>query len=261
MVRISIAPVKSLGLAHPEEVELGPSGVAGDRRFWLVSRAGRLINGKTHATLVRVRPDWDETTGRLALRFPAGAVVEGVVEPGEPVEATLYGLPHPSRLVPGPWQEALSAFAHEPLTLLWSESGAVDRGVRGGAVSLVSRASLERLAVKAAADAPVDGRRFRMLLEIDGVGEHEEDSWIGRRVRVGEAVVTPTGDVGRCVVTTRDPDTGVVDLDTLRVLARYRREGRTEALPMGVHGAVVVPGIVRVGDPVEPADGAHAGGA
>jgi uncharacterized protein YcbX len=103
---------------------------------------------------------------------------------------------------------------------------------------------------EAGVDEPVDGRRFRMLFEIDGVGEHEEDEWIGRRVRVGEAVVAPVGDAGRCVVTTLDPEAGLRDLDTLDVLARYRPEGRTEPLPFGVHGAVVEPGRVQVGDPV-----------
>jgi len=250
VARISTAPVKALGLVHPEAVELGPAGVAGDRRFWLVDADGRLVNNKRYGTLVQVRPDWDEASRRLALAFPDGEVVAGVVEPGEPVEAVLYGAPHPSRAVPGPWQEALSRFAGSPLTLLWSESGAVDRGVRGGAVSLVSRASLERLRVEAGAEEPVDGRRFRMLFELDGVAAHEEDEWIGRRVRLGGAVVAPTGDVGRCAVTTHDPDTGIPDLDTLGVLARYRREGRTEPLPLGVHGAVVAPGTVQVGDPV-----------
>jgi hypothetical protein len=38
----------------------------------------------------------------------------------------------------------------------------------------------------------------------------------------------------------------------LDTLAAYRREGRTEPLPFGVHGAVVQPGRVRVGDPVRP---------
>jgi len=257
-VRISIAPVKALRLVHPEEVELGPGGVAGDRRFWLVDADGRLVNDKTHASLVQIVPEWDEATRRLALAFPDGDVVAGVVEPGEPAEAVLYGEPHPSRAVPGPWQEALSGFAGEPLRLLWSEGGAVDRGPRGGAVSLVSRASLERLRAEAGAEAEVDGRRFRMLLELDGIGAHEEDEWIGRRVQVGEAVVAPLGDVGRCAVTTHDPDTGETDLDTLKVLAGYRREGRTEPLPLGVHGAVVAPGRVRVGDPVAPAVAAPA---
>lgn len=250
VVRISIAPVKALALVHPEEVQLDVGGVAGDRRFWLVDAEGRLVNGKEHAPLQRVRPTWDEATRRLALAFPDGAVVEGVVEPGEPVAATLYGEPHPSRRVPGPWEEALSAYAREPLTLLWSERGAPDRVDRGGVATIVSRGSLERLREEAGVDGPVDGRRFRMLFEIDGVGAHEEDAWIGARVEVGAAVVAPLGDVGRCVVTTRDPDTAVRDLDTLGVLAAYRREGRAEPLPFGVYAAVAVPGRVRVGDPV-----------
>ena len=101
-------------------------------------------------------------------------------------------------------------------------------------------------------DEPVDGRRFRMLLEIDGVGAHEEDKWIGGEVQAGDAVLRFNGDVGRCVVTSHDPDLGVTDLDTLGTLARYRREGRTEPLPFGVYGSVVSPGRVRVGDAVVP---------
>jgi uncharacterized protein YcbX len=89
-----------------------------------------------------------------------------------------------------------------------------------------------------------------MLFEIDGVEEHEEDEWIGQRVAIGDAVVAPVGDVGRCLVTTKNPDTGETDLDTLKTLAEYRREGRTEPLPFGIHAAVVQPGRVRVGDAV-----------
>ena len=252
VVRISIAPVKALGLVHPQEVELRPTGVDGDRRFWLVSADGRLVNGKAYPRLMRVRPEWDETSRRLALRFPDGALAEGIVEPGDPVEAVMYGEPHPSRSVAGPWQAALSEFVGAPLTLLWSESGAADRGSDAGWMSLVSQASLARLGKEAGVHAPVDGRRFRMLFEIDGVGPHEEDGWIGERVRIGDAVVSPVGDVGRCAVTKCDPDTGVSDLDTLGALANYRREGRTEPLPLGVYGDVLVPGRVSVGDPVVP---------
>ena len=145
VVRISIAPVKALHLANPEEVELAPAGVEGDRRFWLVDARGRLFNDKRRPELLRVRAEWDEATRRLGLEFPDGRRVEGIVEPGEPVEATLYGQPHLSRAVPGLWQQALSDYAGEPLTLLWSERGAVDRGVGGGAVTVVSCGSLERL--------------------------------------------------------------------------------------------------------------------
>src|SRR5690242_16843147 len=254
VVRISIAPVKALHVVNPDEVELTRAGVVGDRRFWLVDRDRRLVNGKAHPELMRVHPRWDEASRRLALTFPDGSDVEGEVDPGEPFAAELYRTPHPSRLVPGPWQEALSDFAGEPLTLLWSEGGAQDRGNdRGGWASLVSRGSLDQLGTEAGATGPVDGRRFRMLFEIDGVDPHEEDTWLGNRVEIGDAVIVPLGDVGRCVVTTCDPDTGVSDLDTLKVLAGYRRDGVVEPLPFGVYCDVAVAGRVRVGDAVRPA--------
>jgi uncharacterized protein YcbX len=251
VVRISIAPVKALHVVHPEEVELTRAGVVGDRRFWLLDADGRLANGKRYPQLMQIRPEWDESTHRLAFDLPDGERIDGVVEPGDPVETTLYGTPHPSRRVGGPWEEAISELAGEPLTLLWSDRGAVDRGSdRGGWASIVSRASLERLRVAAGEAEPPDGRQFRMLFEIDGVGAHEEDDWIGRRVRVGEAVVAPLGDVGRCVTTTRNPDTGEFAYATLDALAGYRREGVTEPLPLGVYCDVVEPGRVRVGDAV-----------
>ena len=250
VVRISIAPVKALGLVHPEQVDLGTTGVQGDRRFWLLDAAGRLVNGKSYPQLMQVRPEWDESSRRLALRFPDGESVEGVAQPGDPVEASMYGEAHPSRAVDGPWAAALSEFVGAPLTLLWSESGAADRSTSAGWMSLVSRASLARLGQEAGEHRPVDGRRFRMLFEIDGVGPHQEDLWIGERVRIGGATVSPVGDVGRCAVTKCDPDSGVSDLDTLGALASYRREGRTEPLPLGVCGDVLVPGRVGVGDPV-----------
>jgi hypothetical protein len=251
VVRISIAPVKALHVVNPEEVELGEAGVTGDRRFWLVDAGGRLANGKRHPELMTVHPEWDEDSRTLALTFPDGRRVEGEVEPGEPFAAELYKTPHPSRTVPGPWQEALSEFAGEPLTLLWSEGGAQDRGNdRGGWTTLISRGSLERLRAEAGVAEPVDGRRFRMLFEIDGVEAHAEDGWLGRRVAIGDAVIAPIGDVGRCVVTTCNPDTAVSDLDTLELLAGYRRDGVTEPLPFGVYCDVAVAGRVRVGDPV-----------
>jgi uncharacterized protein YcbX len=252
VVRLSIAPVKSLGLVHPDEIELELHGVIGNRRFWLVDGDGRLFNGKLGGPMVRIQPDWDESTKVLALTFPDGDRVEGTVELGASVDAEMYRHPHPSRRVVGPWEDAISEFVGRRLTLLWAEGHAVDRGYRGGTVSLISRESLERLREEAGADEPVDGRRFRMLFEIDGVPPHEEDEWLGTQVRIGGATILLNGDVGRCVVTSQDPDTGVTTLDTLGTLAAYRREGRNEPLPFGVYGSVVVPGRVRVGDAVQP---------
>jgi uncharacterized protein YcbX len=252
VTRISVAPVKSLGLVHPEEVLLDRGGVTGDRRFWLRDEHGALYAGKRDGTIMQIRPEWDEATRRLALTFPDGRRVEGVIELGEAVDAQLYGVPRPSRRVLGPWQEAISEFAGRPLEFLWANDGAVDRAADGGTVSLVSRGSLDRLRQEIGAVGEVDGRRFRMLFEIDGVDANEEDRWIGAEVRIGDATILVNGDVGRCVITSRDPDTGVVDLPTLVTLASYRPEGATEQLPFGVYGSVTAPGRVHVWDSAAP---------
>jgi hypothetical protein len=257
VVRISVAPVKSLGLVHPDEVELDKLGVVGNRRFWLVDEDRRLFNNKRNGPLVRIRPEWSEQTRELALTFPDGTRVAGVVElDAEPFEVQMYGYDLASRRVVGPWEDAISSFAGRKLTLLWAEECAPDR-LHAGTASLVSRASLARLAAEAGVDA-LDGRRFRMLFEIDGVEAHEEDSWQGAQVRIGAAEIKVNGDVGRCAVTTHDPDTGIPTVDTLEALARYRREGSTEPLPLGVYASVVVPGRVRVGDAVSAAPIANA---
>lgn len=250
---ITIAPVKALGLVHRDEVELEPHGVRDNRRFFLVGEQGQMVNGKTIGELVGVVPEYDEAAGRLALRFPDGAVVEGPVETGELETTMIYRRPVAARIVHGPWSEALSTAAGRTLHLMRTEQpgDGPDRG-RGGGVSLVGTASLGALADAAGVDR-VDGRRFRMLFGVEGFEPHAEDGWLGRRVRVGEAVVKPLGNVGRCAVTTQNPDTGIPDLDTLRVLGEYRCDVETsEPLPFGVWGEVVEPGRVRLGDPVEP---------
>ena len=250
---ISIAPVKALGLVDLESAELTEHGVAENRRFHLIDARGRLVNGKRLGTLVRARPSYDPAVEHLALRLPGGEVVDGPADAlGEGVVTVFYGRPVRGRLVEGPFAEALSQLAGEPLRLVRPESpaAAVDRG-RSGAVSLVSTEALHAIARAAGHDEPLDGRRFRMLFGIDGLPAHAEDEWIGREVRIGDAVISPRGHVGRCTITSQHPDTGDRDVDTLAAIRAYRAGVEsTEPLPFGVHGRVVEPGRVRVGDPV-----------
>jgi uncharacterized protein len=253
--RISISPVKGLALVHPEGVVLERTGVAENRRFHIVDADGRRYNQLRNGGLVRIRQEYDAERERLALTFPDDTTVEGELSLDGTVTTDFYGRPVAGNYVVGPWSEALSSWAGRPLRLVQSAPGAaVDRA--SGHVSLISRASLAALARAAGADT-VDGRRFRMLFELEGCDPHEEDIWIGRRLRIGEAVVRIRGDVGRCAITTQNPETGAPDLDTLRAIDRYRRRTRNAAgkehIPFGIYGDVVEPGRVRVGDPVETA--------
>jgi uncharacterized protein YcbX len=252
--RISIAPVKGLGLLHPDTVMLEDTGVRENRRFHIVDEDGRRFNQLRDGTLVQVRPEYDAATERLALRFPDGTVAEGRVALGEEITTDFYDRPVPGNLVEGPWSDALSAWLGRPLRLIQSDPGlAVDRG--RGHISLISTASLEELGRLGDRHEPVDGRRFRMLFQLDGCDPHEEDGWVKRHLRIGEALVRIRGDVGRCAITTQNPETGEPDFDTLRTISGYRPFTENEAgnrhIPFGIYGEVTEPGRVTIGDAVE----------
>jgi hypothetical protein len=254
--RISISPVKGLALVHTDAIKLEHTGARENRRFHIVDADGRRYNQLRNGGLVRVKQEYDAEREWLALRFPEGSVAEGEVTLGGEVTTDFYGRPVAGNYVEGPWSQALSNWAGRSLRLVHSAPGAaVDRG--RGHVSLVSRASLAELTRAAGENMPVDGRRFRMLFEVDGCAPHEEDGWITRHVKIGEALVRLLGDVGRCAITTQNPETGVADFDTLHAIDRYRARTRNvagkEHIPFGVYGEVVEPGLVRVGDSVETA--------
>lgn len=237
-------------LVSVETIELEAAGVRGDRRFYLVDDDGGLVNAKRVPSLLTVRAAVED--GHLTLRFADGTTVDGEVHSlGERVETNFFGRPVVGRIVEGPWSAALSELAGRSVRVARTEreGDGYDRGTQAG-VSLVSTASLEALRVATGVEQPVDGRRFRMTIGIDGVEPHAEDGWIGSRVRVGGAAILVREHVGRCAVTTRDPDTGIRDLETLDAIAAYRDVPTVEPLPFGVWCEVVEPGSVAVGDPV-----------
>jgi uncharacterized protein YcbX len=245
---LAVTPVKGTRLRDVDSVALDRSGVRENRRFFLIDDRDRMVNGKHVGELTTVVADYSDPDRRLRLAFPDGRVLEDDVRHDGAVSARFYSGVLEGRLVSGEWSEALSAHAGQSLRLVEAgDEGAVDRGA-AGAASLISRASIRRLAEVADED-DVDVRRFRMLIEVDDVDAHEEDGWVGRTVRVGEALIGFDGHVGRCLITSRDPDTGTIDLPTLEILREYRGEMETtEPLPFGIYGRVLEPGTIRVGD-------------
>jgi uncharacterized protein len=227
-------------------------GVRENRRFYLVDERGRMVNGKQIGELSELRAEYRDAERTLTLTLPGGEPISGPVRLGGEIDTRFFSMTLRAPVVLGPWSDAISAHVGRSLRLVEADPArkGVDRGDRG-TVSLVSRGSLDRLAAVAGNGGEIDPRRFRMLVEIDGVDPHGEDAWVGSRVRIGEALVGFNGHVGRCLVTSRDPNTGTIDLPTLDLLREYRGdEPSTEPLPFGIYGEVIEPGTVRLGDPV-----------
>ena len=246
---LSVTPVKGLGLHHPESVELTADGVGGDREFFLVDARGEMASCTDIGALMAHRAELDAASGVLTVHGPDGALRSAPVELGDAIDTDFYGLRTVSGHHVAGWDDVFSDIAGQPLRLVRGDTGAFD--VAG--VTLVGKASTAALAV-ANGLKPVDGRRFRMNIEIAGSSVLDEDTWDGRELSIGDAVVRAGGPVKRCAATTRNPDTGEIDLQTLKLIGALK--GREDHAPwgagffFGVYADVLVPGRVAVGDPV-----------
>lgn len=234
-------------MQHPTEIDVTEVGVVEDRRFYLTDDANRLIDRIVIGPLVQIEARTDPGGTMLWMRFPDGEVIAGQVELGEAVETPIHGRTGVGRVVVGPWAEKLSAFTGRTIRVIRCDRPGGTR--RGNPTSIISDGSLRELAKNAGVD-DVDGRRFRMLIDLEGAQPHEEDTWIGRRIGLGDAILRVTKPDARCAITTQDPNTGIRDLDTLRTLISYRglREGKHA--DFGVLADVEQPGRIRVGDDV-----------
>jgi uncharacterized protein YcbX len=246
---LSVTPIKGLGLHHPESVELAEGGVAGDRALFLVDAAGELASCTDIGALMAHRAEIDTASGLLTVLGPDGPLRSAPVELGDAIDTDFYGL----RTVTGRhvvgWDDTFSTIAGQPLRLVRGDTGAFD--VAG--LTLVGTSSTEALATASELDS-VDARRFRMNVEIVGATPLAEDTWRGRELRLGDVVVRAGGPVKRCAATTRNPDTGDIDLQTLKLIGALKgREDHDDwgaGFYFGVYADVLVPGRVSVGDPV-----------
>lgn len=236
-------PIKSVGHEELSEATLVPGRMLpGDRAFAVAHDRARLddaggwvpkgnfLRGVTGSELMAVRA---ETLGSgLRLHHPRAGVL--TIDP-----ATAQGsaalvdwldplwpdtAPRPARLVRAP------------------DTGLGD--VPDPWVSVLSLVSLRALGQRMGTTLSI--HRFRGNLWLDGLAPWEEFDLIGRRLRVGEAVLELREPITRCKATTANPATGRFDADTLGGL--HDGWGHRD---FGVYAAVVTGGTVRPGDRVE----------
>lgn len=200
-------PVKGLRGERVDRLQVEADGGPGDRSLAVVDERGIV-------------------TGRRKQRMIGLAATLGA--DGEP-------------LVDGsPWQAPESAAAIREV----AGSGAKLTRPLGGGGHEHDAAPILLLTDGSVAQLGYDRRRFRPNIYVEGAEGPVEQSWIGRRVRVGELVLAVAEPCERCVITTIDPDTIEVDLE---VLKRIRAE---LGGMLGVYCTIAEAGTVAVGDPV-----------
>jgi len=250
VTRLSTTPVKGLALHHPESIRVDETGAVGDRLFYLADDRPSLVSIAKIGSLVGTSAEYDAAANRLTLREGGDVLVEDEVRLGREIDADFFAFrTAPGRVVEGPFSAILSERAGRMIRLIKATDAL--RGHDVEPLTLLGQGSID--ALSAQAGAPVDSRRFRMLIEFDGGEPHIEDTWLGRTIQIGDATLVGGGPVQRCAGTTRNPDSGVVDLKTLALIGEYR--GRQDSVfgpgfNFGVYATCIVPGEIRVGDDV-----------
>ena len=119
-----------------------------------------------------------------------------------------------------------------------------------GRVTLHGRGSLQTL--EAALGEDVSELRFRSNIAVDGLNAWEEQSWVGRRIRIGTVEFEVVKPKTRCLATHANPITGERDLPILTTLVqKMGQENPTFAvamLPSGRGGQIHVGGQVTLID-------------
>ena len=203
--RFCVTPVKGMALLHPLEVMLDSSGIAENRRFHLIDEDGELFSGSDLGALVAIRASWEPTEERLTLAFPDGSACSGdSTTRGQAVATTFYGKRDvPGHVLEGPWAEAISSQMGRRLRLVRTDRPG--DGPDMHPLTLVSQASVRELGRRAGREDDLDSRRFRVNVELEGCSPHEEDTWVGGRIGLGETVLRISAPVARCAMTTHDP--------------------------------------------------------
>lgn len=238
--------VKATQFLHPQRVQIGATGIRFDREFALVEADDRLVGSDQHRSFLPLKFIFDAEADTLHLSYGDGRILPGSAQ----ATGRAWGIDHAGLRtidvveVGGPWRDALTAFAGRPIGLVRcvSQGAAIDVLP----ITLLTTASLQRLAREVG--GPVDAARFRAGLVLANHIEHEEDTWDGRHLRIGSAVLRVRSSVPRCAITGFNPTSGERDQELMKGLLRYRHKAN---LPDGLLPDYATPGFASYAEVIE----------
>lgn len=214
-----------------------------DRRWAVAHEAARLGDGQSWVPctnfsrgskapkLMAISAKTDEATNTITLTHPAQPGI--TINPDRAEDQ--------ARLID--WVTPLSPEDRaQPSRVISINRGMTDTDFES--VSFINLAS--HRAIEAKLGQKISPTRWRGNFLLDGFEAWEERSWIGKRLRIGEAEFEVREHIVRCLATTANPATGERDADTLGTLKE--NWGHQDC---GVYAVVTKPGIVVREEPVE----------
>ena len=218
-------PVKSLGGERLDRVAIGPRGVDLDRLWALRGRDGKLGSGKNTKRFRRM----SGLLGTSSRISSDGGILVKLADGSE------MDLSDPALA------EAFSALVGEEIEF------AAEDGVShldDSPVHLVTTSSLAWLS-GLMPGAAIGARRFRPNLVVEAPASgRQEESWVGRGLRVGGVELRVHKPTERCVMTTMEQPGLRFEPSILRTLEREN------SACLGVYAKVETPGMCVEGDEV-----------
>ncbi|CAB4715717.1 MAG: MOSC domain-containing protein [Actinobacteria bacterium] len=249
VVNLSTTPIKGFQLHHPASVDITARGALGDREFFLVDQDNAMLSITMAGDLAPLLANYDSENATLSISENGQVLAEGIVQEGPAQSGNFFDAwDVEGSFIAGPWNQLLSDRLGKEVKLIKTAPGRNGSDVEP--LSLMSSASMKALEDSAQVGS-IDPRRFRMLIQVDGIDAHEEDTWLDQEVAIGSAIIKAGDPVKRCAATTRNPNSGLVDLKTLKLIGDYR--GRQESrfgtgFNFGIYATCVKPGTISVGD-------------
>ncbi|WP_148573463.1 MOSC domain-containing protein [Nocardioides caldifontis] len=249
---LDVSATKGFALRSVPAVQVSPTGIVGNREFFLVDVDEQLYSVPKDAVFLAYWTAYDPATGVFSMGRSDIAECAAVVRDVGPKRRFQFD----ERLVdgywaPGPWDELVSELAGRSLRLArCAEPGG---GFDVHPLTLQSTASLRALGAELDG-RPVDPRRFRLNVTLE-VGDRPfiEDEWADRVLEVGGCRLRLRGGIPRCLAVEHRPYDADRGLQVQRRIRELRGPTATEwgpAVLFGMYADVVQPGTVAVDDPV-----------
>jgi hypothetical protein len=254
-------PVKSLRGHRLDRTSVERIGLEGDRRWLVVDESNRFMTIRQTPTMAQI--EVDVALDGILLRHSAHGE-QAVSTPsrlGPSVAVSIWKDSVEARRCDADADRFLSRILGKEVSLVYLADpnarrvdpafGEADDAVSfadGYPILLVAAASLADLSKRMGSDISV--RRFRPNLVVEGSQAWAEESW--REIRIGSVRLRVVKPCGRCVVTTRDPDSGeqIDPHEPLKTLATFHRAA-DGAIIFGQNVIPAETGSIAIGDPVE----------
>ncbi|XP_069787470.1 mitochondrial amidoxime-reducing component 1 [Narcine bancroftii] len=274
--RLFIYPVKSCKGIALNEVEIDEfgfkKGPLKDRQFLIVDEKWHMITGRVEPSLVLVTvssangylclnaPDMEELRVPLKLQKSNpvkmcrvwGCDIQGRDCGDEAANWISTYLKHSKAFRMVCYETSMKPRFPKETEPLFRETDKVAYNDLSSCM-MMSEATVEDFNTKL--ERKVKMENFRPVLVVKDCKPYAEDTWKG--IQIGTVKLYRTMSCTRCIFTTVDPDTGIIDRkEPLNTLRRYRQCDPAEkhiykSSPLfGSHYGIDKPGVIRVGDPV-----------